>query len=117
MKTYLHCPFSDKDKVKSLGAKWDPEAKRWYVPAGVSATPFARWLTEQPQQSVKKASVPAAPQKEQQKSVVMDEKLQNIVDTLHTQCQCKVAPWDSCVHTGEYEAYMSQRMQALPKID
>jgi hypothetical protein len=33
-----HCPFSDKDQVKSLGAKWDASAKKWFVPAHLYAT-------------------------------------------------------------------------------
>lgn len=28
----LDCPFSDKDQVKELGAKWDGKQKNWYVP-------------------------------------------------------------------------------------
>ena len=30
-KTYLNCPFSEKDECKALGAKWDPNVKKWYV--------------------------------------------------------------------------------------
>jgi ribonuclease HI len=28
---YLNVPFSDKDHVKSFGAKWDPVKKKWWV--------------------------------------------------------------------------------------
>jgi hypothetical protein len=28
---YLNVPFSDKDRVKSLGAKWDSVKKKWWV--------------------------------------------------------------------------------------
>ena len=28
--TYLVSSFKDKDRVKSLGARWDPERKQWY---------------------------------------------------------------------------------------
>lgn len=31
MRYYLSTPFSDKNYVKSLGAKWDPTEKHWYV--------------------------------------------------------------------------------------
>ena len=27
---YLKVPFDDKDEVKSLGARWDPDKKSWY---------------------------------------------------------------------------------------
>lgn len=40
----LHVPFEEKDEAKLLGARWDPQARRWYVPAGVSDEPFARWF-------------------------------------------------------------------------
>lgn len=30
-KIYLVVPFANKDEVKSLGAKWDPEKKKWYI--------------------------------------------------------------------------------------
>ena len=43
-RTELACPFSDKAEAKALGAKWDPVAKVWYVPPGVSTVPFQRWL-------------------------------------------------------------------------
>jgi hypothetical protein len=43
-KTYLKCPFSQKDEVKALGARWEPSVKKWYVDQGASLTPFAKWL-------------------------------------------------------------------------
>ena len=27
----LDVPYGEKDTVKALGAKWNPEIKRWYV--------------------------------------------------------------------------------------
>jgi hypothetical protein len=33
-RTYLNCP---KDSAKSLGAKWDPEQKSWYIPPDLVA--------------------------------------------------------------------------------
>ncbi|MGH9214185.1 MAG: DUF5710 domain-containing protein [Acidimicrobiales bacterium] len=29
---WLDVPFSEKDKAKALGARWDPARKRWYAP-------------------------------------------------------------------------------------
>ena len=40
----LKVPFAEKDQAKSLGARWNGELKVWYVPPGVDATPFAKWL-------------------------------------------------------------------------
>lgn len=43
---HLNVPFSQKDQAKSLGARWDPVAKKWYVTAGVDLALFTPWLTE-----------------------------------------------------------------------
>lgn len=40
----LIVPFSQKDEAKSLGARWDPSLKVWYVPDGIDVAPMARWL-------------------------------------------------------------------------
>ena len=44
----LKVPFSEKDKAKALGARWNSERKAWYVPDGQDITPFKRWHTPQP---------------------------------------------------------------------
>ena len=44
VKSYLNCPFDDKDECKALGGKWDSEEKKWYVPDNVDITPFKKWL-------------------------------------------------------------------------
>ena len=41
----LKVPFNEKDQAKSLGARWNAEAKLWYVPQGVEASPFEKWMT------------------------------------------------------------------------
>ena len=40
----LEVPFKEKDLAKALGAWWDPEIKKWFVPKGRDSTPFARWI-------------------------------------------------------------------------
>lgn len=44
----LKVPFKEKDEAKSLGARWNPEGKHWYVPEGVDAAPFEKWLDGAP---------------------------------------------------------------------
>ena len=44
MKTYLEVPFSDKDKVKAMGARFDMSRKLWFVPDGIDNHPFRRWI-------------------------------------------------------------------------
>ena len=46
-KVYLNCPFSEKDAAKALGARWDPQLKKWYISAGKDPSPFRRWLRHQ----------------------------------------------------------------------
>jgi hypothetical protein len=41
----LKVPFNEKDQAKSLGARWNAEAKQWYVPQGVDAAPFEKWFS------------------------------------------------------------------------
>jgi hypothetical protein len=43
-KTYLNVSYVEKDIAKKLGARWDPAAKKWYVPAGVDIVPFLRFM-------------------------------------------------------------------------
>lgn len=43
-KLFLDCPFSDKDLCKSLGGKWDPVTKKWYVIPRDNITEFYKWL-------------------------------------------------------------------------
>jgi Domain of unknown function (DUF5710) len=47
----LKVPFNEKDQAKSLGARWNAEAKLWYVPQGIDAAPFEKWLSSAPNAS------------------------------------------------------------------
>jgi exodeoxyribonuclease VII large subunit len=42
--TYLQTAYKDRERVKALGARWDPGRKQWYVPEGRDLAPFANWL-------------------------------------------------------------------------
>jgi ribonuclease HI len=45
-KLWLTCPFSQKDTIKSLGARWSPDEKKWYTnDTPDSRKKFAQWLT------------------------------------------------------------------------
>jgi len=57
--TYLTVPFKEKDSAKALGARWDADARRWYVPAGQDLVPFAAWLPDLPQASSTRDVAPA----------------------------------------------------------
>ncbi|MBZ2208510.1 DUF5710 domain-containing protein [Massilia soli] len=54
----LNVPYAEKDAARALGAKWDAGKKKWYVPAGVLATPFAKWIDgtdKLPQETAKRS--------------------------------------------------------------
>ena len=40
---YLNVGFSDKDLAKSQGARWDADARRWYIPSSLDKTDFKKW--------------------------------------------------------------------------
>lgn len=42
----LNVPFASKDQAKSLGARWNPKARCWYVPHGLDIQLFKLWWPE-----------------------------------------------------------------------
>lgn len=52
----LQVPFAEKDAAKRLGARWDPERRLWYVPAGVDAEPLRKWIAAPESPNVRAAS-------------------------------------------------------------
>jgi Domain of unknown function (DUF5710) len=52
----LKVPFNEKDQAKSLGARWNAEAKLWYVPQGVDAAPFEKWVSSAPNAATTQAA-------------------------------------------------------------
>jgi len=40
----LFVPFEEKDEAKALGARWNKESSKWFVPDGVDVSPFSKWL-------------------------------------------------------------------------
>ncbi len=51
----LKVPFNEKDQAKSLGARWNAEAKLWYVPQGLDAAAFEMWLSSAPNSTLNSA--------------------------------------------------------------
>ncbi len=43
-RVFLEVPFSQKDKAKALGARWDGDERKWYIPAGLDISSFGAWL-------------------------------------------------------------------------
>lgn len=44
MRTNLKVDFSDKDRVKNLGAKWDSARKIWYIENVEDISKFLPWI-------------------------------------------------------------------------
>ena len=40
---YLDCPYADKDECKELGAYWDMDKRKWFVPEGLDKDDFRKW--------------------------------------------------------------------------
>ncbi len=43
---YINVPYKDKDVAKLLGARYDGEKKKWYIPQGVDSKLFAKWSVD-----------------------------------------------------------------------
>ncbi len=52
----LQVPFPEREEAKRLGARWDPERRLWYVPAGVEAEPLRKWIAAPESPNVRAAS-------------------------------------------------------------
>jgi hypothetical protein len=53
----LNVPFSQKDEAKKLGARWNPDSKKWFIPDGISDLPFQRWIEKNnPRQDTRPAT-------------------------------------------------------------
>ena len=42
----LEVPYSEKEEAKKLGARWDPDIRKWFVPTGIDPKPLAKWFPE-----------------------------------------------------------------------
>ena len=40
---YINVPFADNTLAKGLGARWDQEVRRWYVPEGTDLALIYAW--------------------------------------------------------------------------
>ena len=43
---YINVPYKDKDVAKILGARYDGEKKKWYIPKGVDSKLFTKWSAD-----------------------------------------------------------------------
>lgn len=78
MRINLNCPYSEKDQVKALGARWDASRKVWYIVDVENLTPFLRWLPKDRQKKKRPVETGAA---------------------FRPLCSCTTPPWEDCEHT------------------
>lgn len=46
MRVDLKVPYSEKDRAKKLGARWDSAKRVWYVENKENLAPFLGWMPE-----------------------------------------------------------------------
>jgi len=55
---YLQVVYAQRAAVKALGARWDAQARKWFVPEGRDLAPFDAWLPAEQRSSGLDVSVP-----------------------------------------------------------
>lgn len=88
----LEVPFAEKDQAKSVGARWNPVEKKWYVPDDLEAdlSPFERWLphdlaTHSPQQIVLPGSNNATSSNEKEKGIPLSQLMMQVQTAIRRQ--------------------------------
>lgn len=121
MRVNLNCPYADKERAKRFGARWDPEAKTWYVIDPPDLLRFSKWLRAYPAQDrpTLQAAQPHKPKKSR-KPKKHKQRARQIVEgeayattgpaVFQPLCNCDVHPWDDCAHT---EQAASQAMMEI----
>lgn len=59
--TFINVPYSEKEEAKSLGAKWNPEKKSWYIPKGIYNEDFCKWYKTQAEDNGKLKEIKSLP--------------------------------------------------------
>lgn len=90
-RTYLSVPFEEKEKAKSLGAKWDRGQVAWYIPQGTDAKAFEKWLSPQ---EAKNSKATAKPEKTQKRETAPRQYLA-VPYTERQEAKAAGAKWDS----------------------
>jgi hypothetical protein len=100
MRVNLVTPFTEKDAVKALGARWDAAKKIWYIVDVADLTPFARWIPDlSAAMPGSQATLPAKPKFTLTAPANVVTKLKSHNDK--ADCGCDVLPWEDCIHTAK----------------
>lgn len=98
MRINLSVPFSQKDAVKTLGARWDPARKIWYIVNVRDLTPFLPWISHK---RLDKAVAQRIAEEPKLKKKLEKEELSVTTgpNEVTRFCVCDVPPWELCPHT------------------
>ncbi len=105
MRVNLKVSFEEKDEAKSLGARWDPARKTWYLQDVEDLTPFMHWITPTrlTMASECKKLMKPSHQRPAQRKAKIDSKpgvATPRTDQSLPDCDCThVAPWEHCWHS------------------
>jgi hypothetical protein len=93
MRINLSTRYEERFEAKSLGAKWDPARKTWYIVDIEDLTPFMRWI-DRPNSNRSKREIGLMRSKAKLK------KPRETVSVYKPHCGCyHVLPWEDCEHT------------------
>jgi hypothetical protein len=99
MRINLVTPFTEKDAVKALGARWDGVKKLWYITDVADLTPFMRWIPNL--EAATDASGGNAMQKTPPKLHPRESRGIITVPMVEVpSCACHVHPWEPCEHSA-----------------
>ena len=101
MRINLVTLYSDKDTVKTLGARWDAAKKVWYITDEVDLTPFLQWIPDLVAATEKSATATA--KKSASTTVDPIRRSEGVITKSSVElpcCDCKVLPWEDCEHTA-----------------
>lgn len=113
MRINLTTPFSERNKVKALGARWDPNRKTWYIVNVEDLTPFKQWIPEiadwneqeaarkavNKPQKARKAQGEGNPPGSKQNAPKRASAPRTTGPAVLESCGCSVLPWEHCEHT------------------
>ncbi len=104
MRINLVTPFSEKDVVKALGARWDATKKTWYISDVADLTPFLRWI---PDLAATEKSVCRVGPALGNVAVAPIRRSEGAITTSAVEvacCDCRALPWEDCGHTAAVQA-------------
>jgi len=100
MRINLQCPFHEKDRVKQLGAKWDPRLRVWFVQDVADLGPFAAWIPRTGRAEAPAPFVAGAPASTKTPSGTRPAGQHAAATTgpvlVCQACSCDVLPWEHC---------------------